>query len=621
MRSSAHANCYVAESNQPMNDKLKITTINDEISDDIGVVIEFLKSHNITLIELRTIQKRNLVDYSLDEVRDLYDLLCRNNIEVSALASPLFKWYPDAAGQESYDKVDTFHFNPHVCLEDKRNYIKKAIAVAKLLHTKYIRIFSSLRSASTEYDFTQDPLLEWALIEAKKEGITLLLENEPPCYIHKMADIKFIASEFQSKGLGIWFDVANFYKNGEQVLFKDLETIRDQIHYIHLKDFDRNGNYVPLGEGIINYKRIVSDIKTIFRDKEIYLSIETHVHSDPVQATAKSVATLRRWVSEKRVGYGVVGCGQVFAKHGSAISKNELSELRAIFDIDEQRAKESSLQYDCEVKHDFKSMLDDEQIAVVNIRTPNDTHTNLVLQTIERGKTCLCEKPLCLTSDEADKIVKSKYCNNNVIVNFQNRFNPAVAELFDLLHQNKLGKILLCSIDIRWWRDDAYFNDWHGDRDRVGGMLFNQGAHALDIMHQLCGTIKKVEKISKCLRNKSDVDDIYLALVEFQDGAIGRIEMTTYTKYRNCEAALFIVGEKGSLKLGGPSFNKMEFLSTEEDPQGIESHNGGELEVEDSHYRLINALNKFVLTGEKDERLAMAEDGAIVTRLIEKLYR
>ncbi|MBI5071687.1 Gfo/Idh/MocA family oxidoreductase [Candidatus Falkowbacteria bacterium] len=604
-----------------MENKLRITTINDEISDDLNEAIEFFKLHKIKYVELRTIYNKNLINYSLDEIKSIRELLSRNGISVSAFASPLFKWYSENATEESSKKVDTFGFNPHLSLVEKKNYIAKAIEVAKALGTQYIRIFSSLRTPSTKYSFASDHLFEFALSEAQKEGVTLLLENEPPCYIHKMNDIKRLAQKFAHRNLKIWFDVANFYKIREQVFLKDLETLKDSIEYFHLKDFDGNSNCVPLGEGIINYKRIISDIKKVFGDKDIFLSIETHVRSDSKVATKKSLQALNKLLSEKRVRYGIVGCGQVFEKHGSAVSKNEQSELRAVFDVDRDKVRAASEQFDCEAKDDFKELLTDGTIDVINIRTPNDTHADLVLKTLKSGKYCLCEKPLCLTSEEGKRILKNKFYKNNVTVNFQNRFNPVVQQLLEYLGAGTFGKIILCSIDVRWWRDDEYFNDWHGNVNRVGGMLFNQGAHALDLMLKICGPVKNITKFTRSLRKSTKIDDIYLALLQFNSGTLGKIEITTYTKFQSCGTSLFIIGEKGSIKLGGPSFNKLEFLSFKNVEAKKLKIKYFPTDTEDSHFKLIKALNKYLLVGERSKLLTSAEDGVRVTKFIENLYR
>lgn len=101
---------------------------------------------------------------------------------------------------------------------------------------------------------------------------------------------------------------------------------------------------------------------------------------------------------------------------------------------------------------------------------------------------------------------------------------------------------------------------------------------------------------------------------------MGEIEVTTYTKFQNCEASLFIIGEKGSIKLGGPSFNKLEFLSFKNKTTKSLIADNLQAEIKDSHFKLIKALNAYLLKGEKNKLLASAEDGLKVTEFIERLY-
>ncbi len=598
---------------------LIITTINDEISPCLEETIKFLKDKKINYLELRTIDNKNLINYSFEEIKKFSNTLKENNIKVSAFASPLFKWYPDNK-KVSTKKVDTFNFSPHLSIKKKKEYIEKAFEVAKILETNNIRIFSTLKNNSNNYNFLQDPLLKFALNKAKEKNMALLLENEPPCYINKMKDIKLTTKKINSENFGIWLDIANFYKINEQVFFEDIKKIKDKIKYIHLKDFSAEQKYTTLGKGIINYKRIISDIRDVFKDKNIFLSIETHVSENPKEATEKSLKFLKKTLSEKRVKYAIIGCGLVFEKHGFAVSNNKKSELRTVFDINKKCSKNASKKFDCKNEKSFDSILKDEKIDVVNIRTPNDTHQKLVLKIIKSGKICLCEKPLCLTLKEGKKIIDSKFYKKNVFVNFQNKFNPAVSNLFKLIEEKKLGKIVFCSINIRWWRDGSYFNDWHGEKRKVGGMLYNQGAHAINIMNNICGEIQNVKKTTKRLRKNSNVEDFYLAMIDFKSGALGKIEMTTYVKYRNCEASLLLIGEKGTIKLSGLSFNKIEYLSTKKDVHGELIKNLPK-EKESSHFKLIKALNDYILYGKKDKRLSFAKEGLKTTETILKLYK
>jgi sugar phosphate isomerase/epimerase len=277
----------------------RISIINDEISTDVATTINFFKANDVKNIEIRTIGKKNIVDLDISEVEEIAALLKKNAMNVSAIASPLFKW--SLKNEVNANKMDTFYFNQDIDERAKRAYITKTIQLAKILKTDLIRVFSTLRpKATVRYSILGDPLFNFALDEAQKAGVLLALENEPPCFVHKMDDIKHIFDGTEHPALKLWFDVANFYKVGDKVSREDLECLSGAIRYFHLKDFDVNGNYVPLGKGIINYERILEDIKSIFDDANIYLSLETHVKSPQEASTLEALTALKQILAKRR---------------------------------------------------------------------------------------------------------------------------------------------------------------------------------------------------------------------------------------------------------------------------------------------------------------------------------
>ena len=150
-----------------------------------------------------------------------------------------------------------------------------------------------------------------------------------------------------------------------------------------------------------------------------------------------------------------------------------------------------------------------------------------------------------------------------IAVNYQNRFNPAIAYLFELLHNGTLGEVRFFSGTLRWWRDSSYFGTgWRGKQDAAGGMLYNQGSHLINIMYNVCGPIRKVTAVKKkMMQDNVMVDDMYLGLIEFENGALGNLELTTHTKFKSFESAIFLICENGSIAISGNSLNKLEFIS------------------------------------------------------------
>jgi len=468
-------------------------------------------------------------------------------------------------------------------------------------------------------------LLKFALKESKKRGISLLIENEPICTIYKKQQIKDIAKKFKKENLKIWFDFANFYSIGENIWYKDIKELANDIKYFHIKDFDSKINkYVSLGEGSINYKRIFTDLKDIFSKKEIFISLEVHVKDNRKEAVLKSLLNLNKLIKLRRISYGIIGCGNIFKKHAEAIQNDENSELRSIFDTNRKRKETTALIYDCEAESNSQNIFKNPKVKVINICTPHDTHKDLILKTIYAGKYCLCEKPLCLSKKEGEEIINNRYYKNNVFVVFQNRFNPAIQFLFQLIRSKTLGKIRLCSVTVRWYRDDNYFKDeWHYNIKKVGGMLFNQGIHSLDLMLKICGEPKKIQKIIKILRNFTRLEDICTANIVFKNGIIGNIEITTYTKHKDFEASIFIIGDKGSIKIGGPGLNRVEYLNVRENLKGKKDLYSEVINDKygNSHQKLITAFSKYLLKNKYNVNLVSAKESKKLVEFIEKIYK
>jgi UDP-N-acetyl-2-amino-2-deoxyglucuronate dehydrogenase len=327
-------------------------------------------------------------------------------------------------------------------------------------------------------------------------------------------------------------------------------------------------------------------------------------------------------VENKKIGYGVIGCGRVFQRAHAPMLNGDHSFLKAVFDENKEAARASAAKYGCELKTSLEELLKDSDIKVVNICTPHDTHAELIMKVLQAGKWCLCEKPLCLTAKEAEKIASHPNVDK-LFTLYQNRFNPAVRFLTDLVDAGKLGKMRLCSVALRWWRPDEYFGDWHGEMKRVGGMLFNQASHILDVMRRVCGEPETLNVLSRTFRGVTDVDDVTLANVLFKNGILGNVEITTYARPQDWEVSMFVVGDKGVVKIGGLSINEVEYAQVE----GMDLSDAKQKYSEripdgygNSHPRVFDALSRYVLTGELHPCLVSGKEGIVTSKFIAKFY-
>ena len=155
-------------------------------------------------------------------------------------------------------------------------------------------------------------------------------------------------------------------------------------------------------------------------------------------------------------------------------------------------------------------------------------------------------------------------------------------------------------------------------------MLFNQASHILDIMRLVCGEAETVSAVSKTFRSVTDVDDVCVANVAFKNGIIGNVEVSTYVRPKDWEVSMLLVGDKGVVKIGGLSVNEVEYADIEgKDMSGAKEKYSEEIPhgYGNSHPRVFEALNHYVLKGELHPCLVTGKEASETSRFITKFYK
>jgi predicted dehydrogenase len=196
---------------------------------------------------------------------------------------------------------------------------------------------------------------------------------------------------------------------------------------------------------------------------------------------------------------------------------------------------------------------------LVLVLTPSGMHYEHTKRILLYGVHALVEKPLTMLpsqSLELDAIAKSKGLMLGVV--FQNRFNPAVKKLSEALQQNRFGKIITATIRLRWCREQPYYMDgWHGTWEQDGGVINQQAIHHIDALNWLLGPINAVSAAMTKRLNHLEAEDTFVAILRFENGALGTIEATTAARPRDYEASLSVIGEKGICVIGGIALNEV----------------------------------------------------------------
>lgn len=267
--------------------------------------------------------------------------------------------------------------------------------------------------------------------------------------------------------------------------------------------------------------------------------------------------------------YALIGCGRIAVNHVIAARANNL-EFVAACDIETGkiddllvRAKYESAasveQYD-----DYRKMLSEHpEIELVAIATESGKHASIAFDCIEAGKNLIIEKPIAMSIEDAEGIVRRAAEKNlKVSACHQNRFNLAIQQLRKAIDAGRFGKLSHGTIHVRWNRGRSYYDQakWRGTWEQDGGTLMNQCIHGVDLLRWMMGD--EVEEVYGVTRQRFhdylEAEDVGVAVVKFKNGAIGTIEGTSNVYPKNLEETLYIFGETGTVKIGGTSTNNID---------------------------------------------------------------
>jgi len=260
--------------------------------------------------------------------------------------------------------------------------------------------------------------------------------------------------------------------------------------------------------------------------------------------------------------FAVVGCGRILRKHFDAITHIDNAELVAVCDTDMEKAEAAGLMAGVPFYISYDVMLKQESVDIVSILTPSGLHAQQTIDIVKKYKKhIVCEKPMALTLDDADEMIK--VCDENSVRLFvvkQNRYNLPVQKVREAIDENKFGKIHLGTVRVRWCRDQAYYDrdEWRGTWELDGGVITNQASHHIDLLEWMLGDPVSVMAKTATFLVDIEADDTALAIIRFKNGALGLVEATTATRHKDLEGSLSIMGENGTAVVGGFAVNKME---------------------------------------------------------------
>jgi len=264
--------------------------------------------------------------------------------------------------------------------------------------------------------------------------------------------------------------------------------------------------------------------------------------------------------------YCLIGCGRISPNHIQAAHNNNIN-IVGICDIDKEKIKEKKEMFfyieNVNEYIDYKEMLEKERPELVAIATESGKHAKIAIDCLNMGANIIIEKPITLSLEDADKIIKlAEQKNLKVCACHQNRFNKAIQKIRNAVEEEKFGKIFHATAHIRWNRGKSYYSQapWRGTWEQDGGSLMNQCIHNIDLLRWMMGN--EIDEVFAYTDNLNhdyiEAEDLGIALIKFKNGGYGTIEGTSNVYPKNLEETLYIFGEKGTAKAGGGSVNKVD---------------------------------------------------------------
>ena len=329
---------------------------------------------------------------------------------------------------------------------------------------------------------------------------------------------------------------------------------------------------------------------------------------------------------KNKIGFGVLGLGHIGQKHCLHIIENPNAILVDTADTNNQLRfnQFSNVQT-------IETLIQNPEIDVINICTPNGYHAEHAIQSLNAKKHVVIEKPISLSTEECNLIQQASLKNNKLVFCvMQNRFSPPSLWIKSVVDQNLLGEIFSIQINCFWNRDDRYYtpNHWHGNLKLDGGPLFTQFSHFIDLLYWLFGDIQITHANFQNFNHQhsTQFEDSGLVSFNLKNGnTLGSINYSNSVYDKNFESSISIIGQNGSVKLGGQYMNEITYchIKNYELPEIASSnppnHYGNYIGSAANHpYVIQNVINTL-----QDLETPHTEflEGAAVVQIIENIYK
>jgi UDP-N-acetyl-2-amino-2-deoxyglucuronate dehydrogenase len=332
----------------------------------------------------------------------------------------------------------------------------------------------------------------------------------------------------------------------------------------------------------------------------------------------------------RKLKFAVIGVGNIGKRHVAVIDAESHAELVAICDIDVAKCTAINNIYgSIPIYVDYIQMLKETDADIISIASPHGLHAEMSINSLKSDKHVLVEKPMALNSKDCERMIQvAEQMNKRLIVVKQNRFNVPIKLAKEAIESGHLGRIFMVQCNVMWNRYSEYYttSDWRGKKELEGGVLHTQVSHFLDLMIWWFGDVVDAKTFIETMNHNIEIEDAGSSTLKFETGVIGSLLWTTNVYNKNYEGSITIIGEKGTIKVGGKYLNKVEYwdvqsyplptdIEFEDKPNNYGRYQG----TSSNHDKLLNGLVEFFTKGRKG--IVEGPEGKKTIDAIELIYK
>jgi UDP-N-acetyl-2-amino-2-deoxyglucuronate dehydrogenase len=272
-------------------------------------------------------------------------------------------------------------------------------------------------------------------------------------------------------------------------------------------------------------------------------------------------------IKQRKIKAALVGCGRISKNHFDSIEKHKNDiELVSICDADKGTLTEHEKKYNIKGYLNLDEMIKNEELDLVVLCTPSGVHADQTELCAKYKINVMTEKPMATRWSDGIRMVKA--CDNagvRLFVVKQNRRNSTLQLLKRAVDERRFGKIHMVHLNVFWTRPQKYYDQaaWRGTWEFDGGAFMNQASHYVDLLDWLIGPIDKVQAMMSTALD-IEVEDTGVLNVKWRNGALGSMSVTMLTYPKNLEGSITILGESGTVRIGGLAVNDIQHWDFDE---------------------------------------------------------